>query len=50
MKRRCRKVNLPATIEFKVMDCRRLKYEKGEFDLVIDKSTIDSLLCGKHAF
>lgn len=32
------------------MDCRCLTFGKGEFDLIIDKSTIDSLLCGNHAF
>lgn len=27
-----------------------LKYEKQSFDLVLDKSTIDALLCGDHAY
>ena len=32
------------------MDCRSLKIEGGSIDLVVDKSTIDSLLCGGKAF
>lgn len=35
---------------WKVMDCRDLKYPDNEFDMVIDKSTIDALLCGNNAF
>ena len=33
-----------------VMDVRDLKYEDETFDLAIDKSTIDALLCGDHSF
>ena len=32
------------------MDVRDMKYEKNFFDLIIDKSTIDALLCGEDAF
>ena len=32
------------------MDVREIKYETGFFDLIIDKSTIDALLCGDSAF
>ena len=32
------------------MDVRDLKYEDGFFDIAIDKSTIDALLCGEHSF
>lgn len=32
------------------MDVRNIKYETGFFDLIIDKSTIDALLCGDNAF
>lgn len=35
---------------FKVMDCRNLAYDDETFDMVIDKSTIDALLCGSNAF
>ena len=33
-----------------VMDVRDLKYQSEMFDLIIDKSTIDALLCGSYAF
>ena len=32
------------------MDCRRLEYADDTFDLIIDKSTADALLCGSKAF
>jgi ubiquinone/menaquinone biosynthesis C-methylase UbiE len=32
------------------MDIRDLKYEDNSFDIAIDKSTIDSLLCGDRSF
>jgi ubiquinone/menaquinone biosynthesis C-methylase UbiE len=32
------------------MDVRDLKYPDECFDLAIDKSTIDALLCGDHSF
>lgn len=32
------------------MDARDLKYDDNFFDLVIDKSTIDALLCGDFSF
>jgi len=32
------------------MDCRDLKFNPETFDLVIDKSTIDALLCGSLAY
>jgi hypothetical protein len=32
------------------MDARDLQYEDNYFDLVIDKSTMDALLCGDHSF
>lgn len=32
------------------MDVWDLKYEAGSFDIAIDKSTIDALLCGEDAF
>ena len=33
-----------------VMDVMDMKFESDFFDLIIDKSTIDALLCGDHAF
>jgi ubiquinone/menaquinone biosynthesis C-methylase UbiE len=33
-----------------VMDVRNLTYEDNFFDLIIDKSTIDALLCGEKSF
>ncbi len=32
------------------MDVRDIKYENNYFDLAVDKSTIDALLCGEDAF
>ena len=32
------------------MDCMDLKYESEMFDLIIDKSTIDALICGNYAY
>ncbi len=32
------------------MDVRDLQYEDETFDMIIDKSTIDALLCGDNAF
>lgn len=33
-----------------VMDVRNMQYPSQLFDLIIDKSTIDALLCGDNAF
>ncbi len=33
-----------------VMDVRAMRFATGTFDLIIDKSTIDALLCGESAF
>lgn len=35
---------------WEVMDAREMSYEDEMFDIVIDKSTIDALLCGESAF
>ncbi len=35
---------------YEVMDVRSLKYPDGKYDMAIDKSTIDALLCGESAF
>lgn len=32
------------------MDVREMTYESNMFDLIIDKSTIDALLCSENAF
>jgi EEF1A lysine methyltransferase 4 len=37
-------------MKWEVMDVRDLKYPGEMFDLIIDKSTIDALLCGNFAF
>ena len=37
-------------MKWEVMDVRELKYPDEMFDLIIDKSTIDALLCGNYAF
>ena len=33
-------------MKYEVMDVRDIKYPDGYFDVAIDKSTIDALLCG----
>lgn len=35
---------------FEVMDVRDMKFEDNSFDLIIDKSTIDALLCGENSY
>ena len=38
-------------MKWDVMDVREMAlYQDGLFDLIIDKSTIDALLCGSNAF
>ena len=37
-------------MKWEVMDVRELKYQDEFFDLVVDKSTIDALLCGNFAY
>jgi hypothetical protein len=32
------------------MDALQMQFENGSFDIVIDKSTIDAILCGKSSF
>jgi ubiquinone/menaquinone biosynthesis C-methylase UbiE len=35
---------------WEVMDVRALNYDDEMFDLIVDKSTIDALLCGNFAY
>ena len=35
---------------YEVMDCCDLKYPDNFFDIIIDKSTIDAILCGDNAY
>ena len=37
-------------LHFEVMDVKEMKFKDETFDCVIDKSTIDALLCGEHSF
>ena len=37
-------------LHFEVMDVCEMKYKDEMFDLIVDKSTIDALLCGDHSF
>jgi len=38
------------TMKWDVMDVRDIKYPDNEFDLIVDKSTIDAILCGESSF
>ena len=33
-------------LDFKQMDVRSLQFQDGTFDAVVDKGTLDSILCG----
>ena len=35
---------------YEVMDCLDLRYPDNFFDVAIDKSTVDAVLCGSNAF
>lgn len=37
-------------MKYEVMDVCDIKYPNGFFDIAIDKSTIDALLCGDNAY
>lgn len=37
-------------MDWKVMDCRNCEYPDNTYDLIIDKSTIDAMLCSNNAF
>ena len=37
-------------MKWDVMDVWEMSYENNFFDIAIDKSTIDALLCGDNAF
>lgn len=37
-------------MKYEVMDCCDLKYPDNFFDIAIDKSTIDAILCGDNAY
>lgn len=39
-----------AEMKYEVMDVRDIKYPDHYFDIAIDKSTIDALLCGDNAY
>ena len=37
-------------MSYEVMDVTDMKYPDSSFDVAIDKSTIDALLCGDNAY
>ena len=37
------------TLEFVGMDCTELTFGESTFDVVFDKATLDSILCGEGA-
>jgi hypothetical protein len=42
-----RNIEKRPSLQWEVMDVRKMTYESNSFDLIIDKSTIDALLCGE---
>ena len=36
-------------MKWQVGDCTKLDFEAGSFDLVIEKSLLDTLVCGENA-
>ena len=47
---RLRNEQIRPKMSWEVMDVRELMYPDASFDLIIDKSTIDALLCGMFAY
>jgi ubiquinone/menaquinone biosynthesis C-methylase UbiE len=45
MKERCKEME--SRMNWEIMDVRDIKYSQGYFDIVIDKCTLDTILCGK---
>lgn len=45
-----KKRNSNRKMVFEVMDVTNMSYKDETFDLIIDKSTIDTLLCGDHSY
>ncbi|KAL0234319.1 hypothetical protein PCE1_001355 [Barthelona sp. PCE] len=37
-------------LTFQVMDTRRMTFDDESFDVVVDKATLDALLCGRESF
>ncbi|CAM9445708.1 unnamed protein product [Ascophyllum nodosum] len=44
-KESCDHKRLDDDVDFRVLDAKRLPFEAGSFDLVVDKGTVDALLC-----
>lgn len=45
-----RNVKTRPKMKWDVMDVMDLQYKDNQFDLIIDKSTIDAILCGSDAY
>lgn len=37
------------TMRYEHMDCRQMEFEDSTFDAVIDKGTLDAILCGENS-
>jgi len=46
----CERTKTLTKMKWEVMDVTDIKYPENSFDVAIDKSTIDALLCGDNAF
>jgi len=36
-------------LKFEVMDCRAMRYDSESFDCLVDKGTLDAILCGQDS-
>jgi len=36
-------------LKFETMDCRAMRYESDTFDCLVDKGTLDAILCGQDS-
>ncbi len=40
--------NITSNIQFLCQDCRKIEFPDNKFDLILDKGTIDSIMCSEE--